>query len=181
MRDRRAKPFTSGEIHHLNREYPNGLTTGEILDILAAHRITLGEPTFRKYVRLGLLPKCTRVGTRGQRFQGSYGLYPVAVLSLIVRIRHLVSTTTLSIETIQVRLAFGLKMSEVQIADAELFRLLEQALRTPGLTIHETHKHRGAIARARQELIALRKGMHALYRELAAASQPLERRLSRAA
>ena len=180
MKNRRYRPFTSSELHRLNRDHPNGLTTAEVIGILATHRFHLSEPTFRKYIQLGLLPRSSRVGTTG-RNRGSYGRYPVAIIPLIVQIRHLSGTTSLTLEDIRVRLAFGLRMSEVQRADAELFRLLEQALRTVDAALSDTHKHHAAITRLRQGMDELRKRMRVLHSELTSASQPLERRLPRAA
>jgi DNA-binding transcriptional MerR regulator len=83
---------------------PDGLTSGEILDILARHGVSISEATLRKYVQLGLLPRSVRVGTKGKH-RGSRGLYPTEVVRRIALIKALMAERY-TIEEIRRRLVF---------------------------------------------------------------------------
>jgi hypothetical protein len=78
----------SSTLDRLEREYPQGLTSAEILELCAANGLSLSEATLRKYVQLGLLPRSVRVGRKGKH-QGSQGVYPVTVLRQVVRIKDM--------------------------------------------------------------------------------------------
>lgn|GEM_PF-430062 len=83
---------------------PDGLTSGEILDILGRHGVSVSEATLRKYVQLGLLPRSVRVGTKGKH-RGSRGLYPTEVVRRIALIKTLMAERY-TIEEIRRRLVF---------------------------------------------------------------------------
>jgi len=89
----------SATLDQLEREYPQGLTSAEILELCAANGLSLSEATLRKYVQLGLLPRSVRVGRKGKH-QGSQGVYPVTVLRQVVRIKDML-TRNYTIEQIQ--------------------------------------------------------------------------------
>lgn len=176
MKNLPIRPFGARELQHLARQHPRGLSADEIIRILGVHRMEVSLPTFRKYVQLGLLPVSRRIGDRGKH-QGSYGLYPVSVLRLFLRIRHMAQTTSLTLEEIRDRLAFSLKLSESQRTDAELLRLLGRGLHGA------PSRHREEYARLCKTQADLRRRMSTLNRELAAASaaQDLDRADVRAA
>jgi DNA-binding transcriptional MerR regulator len=83
---------------------PDGLTSGEILEILGRHGVSVSEATLRKYVQLGLLPRSIRVGTKGKH-RGSRGLYPTEVVRRIALIKALMAERY-TIEDIRRRVAF---------------------------------------------------------------------------
>lgn len=58
--------------------------------MLRAAGLRLSEPTFRKYVQLGLLPRSRRVGRKGKH-QGSVGVYPAAVVRRINLVKAMMS------------------------------------------------------------------------------------------
>lgn len=76
-----------------------GLTSQEILELLARHGLPLTEATLRKYVQLGLLPRSIRVGEKGKH-RGSKGLYPVRVVRQIQLIKQMMAADY-TIERIQ--------------------------------------------------------------------------------
>lgn len=91
-------------LQQIEREHPEGLTSAEILDVFAAHGVSLSEATLRKYVQLGLLPRSVRVGRKGKH-QGSQGIYPVGVVRQILRIKEMMAES-LTIEQIQREVLF---------------------------------------------------------------------------
>lgn len=83
----------------IERKHSEGLTSADLLDVFARYGVQLSEATLRKYVQLGLLPRSVRVGSKGKH-QGSKGVYPVAVVRQILRIKELL-TENYTIEDIQ--------------------------------------------------------------------------------
>jgi len=79
-----------GTLANLERQYASGLTSGDLIDVCAAHGIQLSEANLRKYVQLGLLPRSVRVGRKGKH-RGSQGRYPVAVIRQIDAVRTLMA------------------------------------------------------------------------------------------
>jgi DNA-binding transcriptional MerR regulator len=67
------------EIEEIERTWPNGLTSRQIVDVFETRGIRFSEATLRKYVQLGLLPRSVRVGRKGKH-RGSCGLYPAHVI-----------------------------------------------------------------------------------------------------
>jgi len=96
--------ITDEVLDRLERERPQGITSAEILDAMAAHGIKFSEATLRKYVQLGLLPRSVRVGRKGKH-QGSQGMYPAGVVRQIQRIRDMMAEDY-TIEEIQRQFLF---------------------------------------------------------------------------
>ena len=67
------------EIDEIERTWPDGLTSRQIVDVFETRGIRFSEATLRKYVQLGLLPRSVRVGRKGKH-RGSCGLYPSHVI-----------------------------------------------------------------------------------------------------
>ena len=67
------------EIDEIERTWPDGLTSRQIVDLFETRGIRFSEATLRKYVQLGLLPRSVRVGRKGKH-RGSCGLYPAHVV-----------------------------------------------------------------------------------------------------
>lgn len=81
-------PSQQAELERIERDNPNGVTSAQLFEILQSLGIKLSEPTFRKYVQLGLLPRSRRVGQKGKH-KGSQGIYPISTISRIVEIKTL--------------------------------------------------------------------------------------------
>lgn len=99
-----AASIDDSTLSRIERDYPAGLTSAEILDLFATHGISLSEGTLRKYVQLGLLPRSVRVGRKGKH-QGSQGLYPAGVIRQILQIKEMMAGSY-TIEQIQREVLF---------------------------------------------------------------------------
>src|SRR4051812_28046770 len=67
------------ELEEIERTWPDGMTSRQIVDVFETRGIRFSEATLRKYVQLGLLPRSVRVGRKGKH-RGSCGLYPSHVI-----------------------------------------------------------------------------------------------------
>jgi hypothetical protein len=90
--------FSDDELARIEREHPQGVSSDEIVGLFTSKGIRFTEATLRKYVQLGLLPRSRRVGLKGKQ-RGSLGLYPVAVVRRIQRVKEMLATY--SIEELQ--------------------------------------------------------------------------------
>jgi len=87
------------DLKQIEREFADGLSSVQIVDIFTQRGIRFSEATFRKYVQQGLLPRSRRVGRKGKH-QGSLGLYPAATIRRINVIKRL-QAENYTIEEIQ--------------------------------------------------------------------------------
>jgi len=78
------------ELEELERNFARGVSARTISEIFRARGVRLSEPTFRKYVQHGLLPRSRRVGQKGKH-RGSQGLYPVEVVRRINVIKKMMA------------------------------------------------------------------------------------------
>src|SRR5450432_4869707 len=100
----KATPRVSGvlderEIVEIERAWPNGLTSRQIVDVFETRGIRFSEATLRKYVQLGLLPRSVRVGRKGKH-RGSCGLYPAHVIRRVNVVKGMMAADR-TIEEIQ--------------------------------------------------------------------------------
>src|SRR5437762_5872552 len=79
VRGRASGLLEEEELAEIERAYPQGLTSRQIVDLFETRGIRFSEATLRKYVQLGLLPRSVRVGRKGKH-RGSCGLYPANVI-----------------------------------------------------------------------------------------------------
>jgi hypothetical protein len=91
-------------LKKIEKEHADGITSADLLQLLASHDVRFGEATLRKWVQLGLLPRSIRVGSKGKH-QGSKGKYPIRVVRQIVRIKELMARDV-TIEEIQRQFLF---------------------------------------------------------------------------
>lgn len=120
--------ITDEVLDRLEREHPQGITSAEILDTMAAHGIKFSEATLRKYVQLGLLPRSVRVGRKGKH-QGSQGMYPAGVVRQIQRIRDMMAEDY-TIEEIQRQFLFVRgDIEDLERTIAKVFEALRDATR----------------------------------------------------
>lgn len=82
------KPRPDAELERIERDFSEGATSAQIFEILQKFGVKLSEPTFRKYVQLGLLPRSRRVGQKGKH-KGSQGIYPISTVRRILEIKAL--------------------------------------------------------------------------------------------
>ncbi len=115
-------------LTRIEAEHPRGLTSAEILDVLAVHGVHLSEATLRKYIQLGLLPRSVRVGRKGKH-QGSQGIYPVNVLRQILRIKQMMAENY-TIDQIQREFLFMRSdLLELEQTLTSIFKKLEVVLK----------------------------------------------------
>ncbi|HEX7670082.1 MAG TPA: hypothetical protein VF395_10885 [Polyangiaceae bacterium] len=152
-------------LTRIEREHAIGLTSAEILDLFAQGGVHLTEATLRKYVQLGLLPRSVRVGRKGKH-QGSQGMYPVAVVRQIIRIKEMMADNY-TIEQIKKDVLF--MRSDIQQLEVTLDSIFE----TLGRVIKERRGEAYAQAVARDV-----EGAKALSRDLVARLGTIESRLS---
>ncbi|MBI4701721.1 MAG: hypothetical protein HY744_11280 [Deltaproteobacteria bacterium] len=151
----------------LEREHEGGLSSADLLGLLADAGIRFGEATLHKWVQLGLLPRSVRVGRKGKH-QGSRGLYPVRVVRQILRVKDMMARG-LTIEEIQRHFLFVRgDLEHLDQTLAKIFDILER-LRRERADSMTAHAVASDLSRARQ-----------LARELVARLESIERRLSAA-
>mgnify|MGYP000879221795 CR=1 FL=1 len=82
--------LSKAEIKKISEKYPEGISSGEIVKIFQSRGIKFSEATFRKYVQMGLVERCKRVGQKGKH-RGSHGVYPIATVERINAIKRMIS------------------------------------------------------------------------------------------
>ena len=118
------------DLARIEKTHVHGLTSAQILQIFQSRGMRLSEATFRKYVQLGLLPRCRRVGAKGKH-RGSRGIYPCATVRRINSIKSLMAQSY-TIEDIQRRLAgFKDRIDAVESALDQLFGSFEREVTKP--------------------------------------------------
>jgi DNA-binding transcriptional MerR regulator len=98
-RARASGLLDEAELSEIERSWPQGLTSRQIVDLFETRGIRFSEATLRKYVQLGLLPRSVRVGRKGKH-RGSCGLYPANVVRRVNLVKGMMAED-LTIEEIQ--------------------------------------------------------------------------------
>src|SRR5262244_1904372 len=118
------------EIEEIERAWPDGMTSRQIVDVFETRGIRFSEATLRKYVQLGLLPRSVRVGRKGKH-RGSCGLYPAAVIRRVNTVKGMMAEDR-TIEEIQRSFArFKDDIDSVQKDLRELIAGFEREAKTP--------------------------------------------------
>jgi hypothetical protein len=118
------------EILEIERAWPNGLTSRQIVDVFETRGIRFSEATLRKYVQLGLLPRSVRVGRKGKH-RGSCGMYPALVIRRVNVVKAMMAEDR-TIEEIQRSfLRFKDDIDSVQKDLRELIACFEREAKTP--------------------------------------------------
>ena len=116
------------QLIEIEKDFAAGLTSADILDLLARHGVAFSEATLRKYVQLGLLPRSVRVGKKGKH-QGSQGIYPVNVVRQILAIKQMMAENY-TIEQIQREFLFiRSDVEELEQTLSRIFKSLDGVLR----------------------------------------------------
>jgi DNA-binding transcriptional MerR regulator len=107
---RAADGLPESEIAALEERCPQGVTSAQVVAFFQQHGVRLSEATFRRYVQLGFLPRCRRVGRKG-RHQGSQGIYPTVVVRRLHEVKQLLDRE-LTID--EIRGLFRVREDDVQ-------------------------------------------------------------------
>jgi hypothetical protein len=163
----RATVLEEREIQEIERAWPNGLTSRQIVDVFETRGIRFSEATLRKYVQLGLLPRSVRVGRKGKH-RGSCGVYPAHVIRRVTVVKAMMADNR-TIEEIQrsfVRFKDDIDGVEKDLRD--LLAGLEREAKGP--ESRDTDRRR----EIEREIIEAKRAAGELVRRIA----NLERRLS---
>ena len=131
-RGRAAGLLVEEEMSEIERQWPGGLTSRQIVDVFTARGFRFSEATLRKYVQLGLLPRSVRVGRKGKH-RGSCGMYPADVVRRVNQVREMMASD-LTIEDIQHSFArFKEDIERVEKGVRELIAGFEREAKGPAL------------------------------------------------
>jgi len=156
------------EIDEIERAWPDGMTSRQIVDVFETRGIRFSEATLRKYVQLGLLPQSVRVGRKGKH-RGSCGLYPALVIRRVNIVKRMMAEYR-TIEEIQRSFArFKDDIDSVQKDLRELISSFEREAKTPRDA--DDDESRRAME---NEIIEAKKAAGELVRRISS----LERRIS---
>ena len=129
---RAAGLLVEEELSEIERQWPGGLTSRQIVDVFTARGFRFSEATLRKYVQLGLLPRSIRVGRKGKH-RGSCGMYPAEVIRRVNQVRSMMAAD-LTIEDIQHSFArFKEEIEQVEKGVRELIAGFEREAKGPTL------------------------------------------------
>ena len=129
-RDRSSGLLDEEELAEIERAWPNGLTSRQIVDVFESRGIRFSEATLRKYVQLGLLPRSVRVGRKGKH-RGSCGLYPANVIRRVNLVKGMMAED-LTIEEIQRSFArFKDEIGAIEKGVRELIASFEREAKGP--------------------------------------------------
>jgi DNA-binding transcriptional MerR regulator len=165
---RRQAPdvLEEAELAEIERAWPNGLTSRQIVDVFETRGIRFSEATLRKYVQLGLLPRSVRVGRKGKH-RGSCGIYPAHVVRRVNTVKRMMAEN-LTIEEIQRSFArFKEEMGVVETGLRDLLASFERETKGAALTADRRRE-------LEKELVEAKRTAGELVRRIAG----LERKLS---
>jgi len=108
------------ELRDIEKAWPNGMTSRQIVDVFEARGIRFSEATLRKYVQLGLLPRSVRVGRKGKH-KGSCGLYPANVVRRVNAVKAMMAENH-TIE--EIKRSFAKFKDDIDNVEKELRELL---------------------------------------------------------
>jgi hypothetical protein len=155
------------EIQEIERAWPNGLTSRQIVDVFETRGVRFSEATLRKYVQLGLLPRSVRIGRKGKH-RGSCGLYPAHVIRRVNAVKGMMADN-LTIEEIQ--RSFARFKDDIDSVEKDLRELLlgfEREAKGPDSQSPERRRD------LEREIVDAKRAAGELVRRIAT----LERRLS---
>ncbi|PKN26438.1 MAG: MerR family transcriptional regulator [Deltaproteobacteria bacterium HGW-Deltaproteobacteria-22] len=116
--------LTEEELSECERIYRDGIETLDVVKIFREAGIRFSEPSFRKYVQLGLLSRSHRVSAGGRgKHRGSKGLYPFGVVRRINDIKRMMSEGLTIDDIVRASMKFA---SEINQLDNGLQRLFSE-------------------------------------------------------
>ena len=160
------------EIEDIERAWPDGLTSRQIVDVFETRGIRFSEATLRKYVQLGLLPRSVRVGRKGKH-RGSCGLYPAHVIRRVNVVKGMMAEDR-TIEEIQ--RSFARFKDEIEGVEKNLRALIagfEREARSPDVDPEGRRELEREITEAKRAAGELVRRIAGLERRISAhASEP---------
>ncbi|HVZ71363.1 MAG TPA: MerR family transcriptional regulator [Polyangia bacterium] len=155
------------EIEEIERAWPNGLTSRQIVDVFETRGIRFSEATLRKYVQLGLLPRSVRVGRKGKH-RGSCGLYPALVVRRVNAVKGMMAEDR-TIEEIQRSFArFKDDIDSVQKDLRELLAGFEREAKAPAGDPSDSRALEQEITEAKRAVGDLVRRISSLERRISA-------------
>lgn len=145
-------------LRTLEERFPRGVTSAQVVAFFQEQGVRLSEATFRRYVQLGFLPRCRRVGRKG-RNRGSQGIYPVVVVRRLREVKRLLDEG-LTID--EIRGLFRVREDDIQEIRDRLATIVEAV----GAQLAEVPDER--LARRLDELRELGAAIEAKLRQVAA-------------
>lgn len=146
--------LTEAELAAIERQYGDGLTAVQIIDVFAERGLRFSEATFRKYVQQGLLPRSRRVGRKGKH-RGSLGVYPAKTIRRINAVKQLMGEG-LTIEEIGAKFAQSTDTLEglQEAIDGALEALSSQLTGLTGSAARDMKRQLGQAQEAAAQLVA---------------------------
>lgn len=158
--------LTDKELKQVELENSGGLTSQKLLEVFQTRGIRLSEATFRKYVQLGLLPRCVRVGKKGLH-QGSQGIYPAQTVRRINTIKRMMAEGG-TIEEIQRSfIRWKDEIEGVENGLRDLFSGFERTLKGPEFDPAMRRTLGQELADAKKAAADLVRRIHRIERQLA--------------
>jgi DNA-binding transcriptional MerR regulator len=155
------------EIEEIERAWPNGLTSRQIVDVFETRGIRFSEATLRKYVQLGLLPRSVRVGRKGKH-RGSCGLYPAHVVRRVNVVKGMMAADR-TIEEIQRSFArFKDEIATVETDLRELIAGFEREAKAPAVDADGRRELELEISEAKRAAGELVRRISSLERRISA-------------
>lgn len=165
-----GQTLSERDLRSIEREFPDGMTSVQIVNIFTQRNIRFSEATFRKYVQQGLLPRSRRVGRKGKH-QGSLGMYPATAVRRINSIKRLMAENY-TIEDIQRRfLRFRDEVEAVGRGLETIFAGFDDELRAPRFDTTARRDLKREIAEARKTAEDLTRRIEDIERRI---SEPVE-------
>lgn len=159
------------EIDEIERAWPDGLTSRQIVDVFETRGIRFSEATLRKYVQLGLLPRSIRVGRKGKH-RGSCGLYPAHVIRRVNVVKGMMAEDR-TIEEIQ--RSFARFKEEIEGVEKNLRNLIasfEREARAPEVDAEGRRELEREIVEAKRAAGELVRRISSLERRISAHAEP---------
>ena len=161
------------EIDEIERSWPDGLTSRQIVDLFETRGVRFSEATLRKYVQLGLLPRSVRVGRKGKH-RGSCGLYPTQVVRRVNAVKGMMAEDR-TIEEIQ--RSFARFKDDIETVEKDLRDLIagfEREAKAPAVSADGRRDLEREITEAKRAAGELVRRIGSLERRISAhAAQPL--------
>src|SRR5580765_1303089 len=159
------------EIDEIERTWPDGLTSRQIVDLFETRGIRFSEATLRKYVQLGLLPRSVRVGRKGKH-RGSCGLYPSHVIRRVNVVKGMMAEDR-TIEEIQRSFArFKDNIESVETQVRELLSGFEREAKGPAVGADGRRDLEREISEAKRAAGELVRRIAGLERKISAHVEP---------
>jgi len=160
------------ELDEIERAWPDGMTSRQIVDVFETRGIRFSEATLRKYVQLGLLPRSVRVGRKGKH-RGSCGLYPSHVIRRVNVVKGMMAEDR-TIEEIQRSFArFKDDIESVEKHLRELISGFEREAKAPNVAADGRRELEREITEAKRAAGELVRRIASLERRISAHVEPV--------